>query len=188
MGGTSTLKADVRLIAASNRELAREVEAGRFREDLYYRLNVFSVHLPPLRERGEDVLLLADHFVSELGARMAKGEIGLSRDASEALLSHTWPGNIRELQNAVERALIISDGGLLSAAQLGIVPRRERPQMPEDRLADPMIASSTLPEWEKRMVMDVLQKTKGNKSKAAKLLGLTRSQLYTRLKRFGLEA
>ena len=188
VGGTSTLKADVRLIAASNRDLAREVEAGRFREDLYYRLNVFSVHLPPLRLRGEDVLFLADHFVSELGARMAKGEIGLSRDAREALLSHTWPGNIRELQNAVERALIISDGGLLSAAQLGILPRRERPQAPEDRPADPMIASSTLPEWEKRMVMEVLQKTKGNKSKAAKLLGLTRSQLYTRLKRFGLEA
>jgi transcriptional regulator with GAF, ATPase, and Fis domain len=188
VGGTSTLKADVRLIAASNRDLAREVEAGRFREDLYYRLNVFSVHLPPLRERGEDVLLLANHFVSELGARMAKGEIGLSRDAREALLSHTWPGNIRELQNAVERALIVSDGGLLSAAQLGIVPRRERPQAPEDHPSDPMIASSTLPEWEKRMVVEVLQKMKGNKSKAAKLLGLTRSQLYTRLKRFGLEA
>ncbi|HSB73323.1 MAG TPA: sigma 54-interacting transcriptional regulator [Candidatus Methylomirabilis sp.] len=188
VGGTTTLKADVRLIAASNRDLAREVEAGRFREDLYYRLNVFSVPLPPLRERGEDVLLLADHFVRMLSARMAKGECGLSRDAREALLSHTWPGNIRELQNAVERALIVSDGGLLTAAQLGIVPRRERPQASEGHPADPVIGSSTLPEWERRMIIDVLQKAKGNKSKAANLLGLTRSQLYTRLKRFGLEA
>jgi transcriptional regulator with PAS, ATPase and Fis domain len=191
VGGTTTLKADVRLIAASNRDLSREVETGRFREDLYYRLNVFSVHLPPLRERGEDVLLLADHFVRMLGARMAKGEPGLSRDAREALLGHTWPGNIRELQNAVERALIVSDGGLLTAAQLGIGPRRERatdmlaPDSPPGSMIGP--STQSLPEWEKRMVLDVLQKTKGNKSKAAKLLGLTRSQLYTRLKRFGLE-
>ncbi|HSB78207.1 MAG TPA: sigma 54-interacting transcriptional regulator [Candidatus Methylomirabilis sp.] len=191
LGGTTTLKADARLIAASNRDLVREVEAGRFREDLYYRLNVFSVHLPPLRDRGEDVLLLADHFVRVLGARMAKGEPGLSRDAREALLGHTWPGNIRELQNAVERALIVSEGGLLTAAQLGIAPRRERTAdtVAAASLSGPTMDPSTqsLPEWEKRMVLDVLQKAKGNKSKAAKLLGLTRSQLYTRMKRFGLD-
>jgi Nif-specific regulatory protein len=192
VGGTTTLRADVRLIAATNRNLERAVETGRFREDLYYRLNVFSVHLPPLRERGDDVLLLADHFVRDLGMRIGRGEPGLSRDAREALLAHPWPGNIRELQNAVERALIMSDGGLLSAAQLGLVPRRERDAEGAALSAAPgpqaHAFGHSLAEWEKQIVLDVLKKAKGNKSRAARLLGLTRSQLYTRLKRFGLDA
>src|SRR5262249_47339722 len=99
VGGTATLRADVRVIAATNRDLAAAVAAGRFREDLFYRLDVVTVHLPPLRERGDDVLLLADHFVRAIGARMGKGEPGLSRDAQEALLAHGWPGNIPELAN-----------------------------------------------------------------------------------------
>ncbi len=192
VGGTTTLRANVRLIAATNRNLERAVETGRFREDLYYRLNVFSVHLPPLCERGDDVLLLADHFVRDLGMRIGRGEPGLSRDAREALLAHPWPGNIRELQNAVERALIMSDGGLLSAAQLGLVPRRERDAEGAALSAAPgpqaHAFGHSLADWEKQIVLDVLKKAKGNKSRAARLLGLTRSQLYTRLKRFGLDA
>jgi len=192
VGGTTTLRADVRLIAATNRNLERAVETKRFREDLYYRLNVFSVHLPPLRERGDDVLLLADHFVRTLGARIGKGEPGLSRDAREAFLAHPWPGNIRELQNALERALIMSDGGLLSAAQLGLVPRRDRDPEGAQRSGPSGLPAHavghSLADWEKQIVLDVLKKAKGNKSWAARLLGLTRSQLYTRLKRFGLDA
>ncbi|MBI3086354.1 MAG: sigma 54-interacting transcriptional regulator [candidate division NC10 bacterium] len=191
VGGTTTLHADVRIIAATNRNLEQSVEAGRFREDLYYRLNVFRIHLPPLRERGEDVLLLADHFVRTLGARMGKGETGLSRDARDALLAHPWPGNIRELQNAIERALILSEGGLLTAAQFGIAPRKERslssaPPAEVSSAARPV--EQSLAEWEKRMVLDVLNKTRWNKSQAAKILGITRSQLYTRLKKFSLDA
>ena len=185
VGGTATLHADVRIIAATNRDLERAVEAGQFREDLYYRLNVFRIHLPPLRERGDDVLLLAEHFVRDLGPHMGKAEVGLSRDARDALLAHPWPGNIRELQNAIERAMILSEGGLLTAAQFGILSRREHsaavPHAPEPP------SSQSLPEWEKRLVIDVLNKTKGNKSEAAKILGITRSQLYTRLRKFGLE-
>jgi transcriptional regulator with GAF, ATPase, and Fis domain len=190
VGGTTTHHADVRIIAATNRDLERAVEAGQFREDLYYRLNVFRVHLPPLRERGDDVLLLAEYFVRDLGPQMSKAEVGLSRDARDALMAHPWPGNIRELQNAIERALILSEGGLLTAAQLGIASRREHPaavpQAPAVLPESP--ASQSLPEWEKHLVLDVLNKTRGNKSEAAKILGITRSQLYTRLKRFGLEA
>ncbi len=190
VGGRATLRADVRIITATNRDLEQAVAAGQFREDLYYRLNVFTVHLPPLRERGDDVLLLAEHLVRELAPKIGTGNAGLSREARDALLAHAWPGNIRELQNAIERALIMSDGGLLTAAQLGIT-------LPAARAADeaspdprphpeaPSIADS-LPELEKRMVLDALAKTKGNKSRAAKLLGLTRFQLYTRLKRYGL--
>ena len=190
VGGTTTLRADVRLIAATNRDLERAVEVGTFREDLYYRLNVFRVHLPPLRDRGDDVILLAEHFVRELAARMGKGEVGLSRDAREALLAHPWPGNIRELQNAVERALIMSEGGLITAGQLGVSTRTER-AVPSRRTSEivsaPGMSDSPLSEVEKRLVLDALNKAKGNKSKAAKLLGITRSQLYTRMKRFGLE-
>src|SRR6267142_6485978 len=123
VGGTVTLAADVRLIAATNRDLEHAVTEGRFREDLYYRLAVFPIRMPALRERDDDVILLGDHFVTEIGAKLGKGDPGLSRDAREALLGHPWPGNIRELQNAIERALIVSDGGLITAAQLGLTGR-----------------------------------------------------------------
>lgn len=192
VGGTATLQADVRLIAATNRDLGKAVQAGRFRDDLYYRLNVFTIQLPPLRERGEDVLLLADFFVRSLGARMGKADLGLSRDAREALLSHAWPGNIRELQNAVERALIVSDGGLLTAANFGIDTGAARAQAHASptAAAAPAVneSSDSLHDIEKRMVLEALRKAGGNKSRAASLLGLTRSQLYTRLKRHGLES
>jgi two-component system response regulator HydG len=190
VGGTVTLRADVRLIAATNRELDKEVAGGRFRDDLYYRLNVFAIHLPALRDRGDDVLLLADRFVSDLGARMAKGDVGLSRDAREALLRHHWPGNIRELQNAVERALIVSDGGLLTAAQLGIgqaTPRGEAAPRTRPIPVTDAAPARPLAEIERQVVHDALRESKGNKSRAAAQLGLTRSQLYTRLKRHGLE-
>jgi two-component system response regulator HydG len=117
---------------------------------------------------------------------MGKGEPGLSRDAREALIAHSWPGNIRELQNAVERALILSDGSLITAAQLGITPRRE---VRSDETAPPAADAPVTPlaEAERQIVADAMQKARGNKSRAARLLGLTRSQLYTRLKRFGLD-
>jgi transcriptional regulator with GAF, ATPase, and Fis domain len=180
VGGTQTLSADVRLVAATNRDLEAAVETGQFRADLYYRFNVFRVHLPALRERRDDVLLLADHFVRTLGERMGRGDPGLSRDARDALLAHPWPGNIRELQNAVERALIVSDGGLLTAAQLGLVTRRTRPTPPA---GERPATARALAEWEQQMVRDALASAGGNKSRAAEMLGLTRSQLYTRLKR-----
>ncbi len=188
VGGTTTLHANVRIIAATNRDLERAVEDGLFREDLYYRLNVFRIHLPPLRERGDDVLLLAEHFVRDLGPQMGKPDVGLSRDARDALLAHVWPGNIRELQNAIERALILSEGGLLTAAQLGIVPRSDRAAAPAFPAPSPSQPDQPLSEVEKRLVLDALARAKGNKSVAAKVLGITRSQLYTRLKRFGLES
>jgi DNA-binding NtrC family response regulator len=171
-------------LAATNRDLERDVAAGQFREDLFYRLHVFTVDLPPLPERGDDVLLLADHFVRTLGPRMGKGDPGLSREAREALVSHAWPGNIRELQNAVERALIMSEGGLITAAQLGITRRKD----PHGDAAAPDPSSPARPapvrslaDWERQMVLDALETARGNKSRAAGILGLTRSQLYTRL-------
>ncbi|HYL80867.1 MAG TPA: sigma 54-interacting transcriptional regulator, partial [Candidatus Acidoferrum sp.] len=154
VGGTATLQADVRLIAASNRDLERAVEEGKFREDLFYRLNVFQVHLPPLRERGDDVLLLAHHFVRQLGARLGKGEPGLSRDAQDVLRSYAWPGNIRELANAIERALILAEGGLLTAAHLGVGGTGEqRPDGSRGQASSGPTAPEPLADMEKRAIL-----------------------------------
>jgi len=190
VGGTTTLEADVRLIAATNRDLERAVADGRFREDLYYRLAVFRVHLPPLRERGNDVLLLADHFVRQLGSEMGKPNPGLSHEARDLLAAHSWPGNIRELQNAIERALILAEGELISARQLGIVPRPSRdvttaaaPVPDSDRRVD----VRAIAEVEKQMIADALRRANGNKSRAAAALGLSRTQLLRRVRRFGLD-
>jgi transcriptional regulator with GAF, ATPase, and Fis domain len=186
VGGTATLKADVRLIAATNRDLDAEMAAGRFRRDLYYRLSVFNVHLPPLRDRGDDVLLLADQFIGDLSARMGKADVTLSREAAEALHRHRWPGNIRELQNAIERALIACEGALITAAHLGIRPAFEDPAPPAPAATPPPGASGSLQELEHAAVLDALRRTHGHKSRAAALLGITRFQLYARLKRFGV--
>ncbi len=188
VGGTVTLRADVRLITATNRDLARAVGAGQFREDLYYRLNVFSVHLPPLRERGDDILLLANQFVRELGSRIGRGEPGLSRDAQELLQAYQWPGNIRELANAVERAIILADGGLLTAAHFGLTEPREQRLEGANGQASDKSAPEALADLERRAILAALKHTKGNKTQAAGVLGITRTQLHTRLKRFGLAA
>jgi transcriptional regulator with PAS, ATPase and Fis domain len=181
VGGTATLVADVRLIAATNRDLEHAVAEGRFREDLYYRLAVFPIRLPALRERGDDVILLGDHFVAEIGAKLGKGDPGLSRDAREALLGHPWPGNIRELQNAIERALIVSDGGLITATQLGLPRKPEAETAPSGAATDESLAA-----LERRTIEAALARAKGNKSRTAAALGLTRTQLYTRLRRLGV--
>ncbi|MBL8861715.1 MAG: sigma 54-interacting transcriptional regulator [Planctomycetes bacterium] len=187
VGSNETRKADVRIVAATNRELLAEVGAGRFREDLYYRLAVFAVHLPPLRERGDDVRLLAEHFLAELGRRMGKNHDGLSREARDRLLSYPWPGNIRELSNAIERALILSDGGAIRPDQLGLpAPKAANGQAVGAQRAAGL--SGPLPEVERRLVIEALERASGNKVRAAASLGVTRSQLYTLLKKHKIEA
>jgi transcriptional regulator with GAF, ATPase, and Fis domain len=188
VGGTTTLEADMRLIAATNRDLERAVADGRFRQDLYYRVAVFRIHLPTLRERGDDVLLLADHFIRDLGAKMERQEPRFSGEARALLLAHSWPGNVRELQNAVERALILAEGGLVSAEHFDIAsPARDAtipaPTAPKDG-ADTVL---TIAAQEKRVIVEALQRTHGHQTRAAALLGLTRFQLYSRLKRYQIE-
>jgi transcriptional regulator with GAF, ATPase, and Fis domain len=190
VGGTATLEADVRLVTATNRDLEHAVAEGRFRDDLFYRLAVFRIHLPALRERKDDVVLLADHFVRELGARLGKSNVRLSEAARERLLAHRWPGNIRELQNAIERGLIVSADGLLTPDDLGIAVRPEPPgQTPAASGAASAghVAGESLAALERRSISDALARAKGNKSRAAAALGLSRGQLYTRLGRFGLD-
>jgi len=191
VGGTATLKADVRLVTATNRDLEQVVGDGRFRVDLYYRLAVFRIHLPALREREDDILILADHFLRKLAERMGRSKAGLSEQARQLLLVHHWPGNIRELQNAIERALILADGELISGAHLGIAGHSPAAA---GMLFRPAAVESFAPvmqplaEVEKQSVMEALRRAKGNKSHAAAALGLSRGALYTRLRRFRLIA
>ncbi len=176
LGGSEIIDADVRIVAATNRDLAQEIEDGRFREDLFYRLNVFPIHLPPFRERLED---LGD-FVAHFFERCGYDGPGLDRAAREALEGYDWPGNLRELRNVIERAVILAGSGPVTIDEILIPERR-----PSGR---PATAEGTLSEIEERMVRDALDRAGGNKSKAARLLGITRRTLYGRLERYGIDA
>jgi DNA-binding NtrC family response regulator len=189
------LKADVRVIAATNRDLKAAMTQGAFREDLYYRLHVFAIHLPPLRERQEDILPLLEHFMEELGpAVLGRPAAGISREARAHFLAHAWPGNVRELRNAVERALVLCEGGLINPEHLPW-----RVEAPTNAPLIRLTASAATPAcgdfpaqgvdleaMERTLIERALTQTGRNKSKAAKLLGLSRGKLYTRMERFGL--
>jgi two-component system NtrC family response regulator len=176
LGGTRLLKANVRIIAATNRDLRKAVERGDFREDLFYRLQVFDIRLAPLRERKADVVLLSDVFLQDIAKSFGRPPAGLTRDAREALLQHDWPGNVRELRNALERAAILCEGGLINAQHLSLYVRRAAPAVTTDLNA-----------VERDTIEQVMRECRGNKSKAAKRLGLSRTQLYVRLRKYHLD-
>jgi transcriptional regulator with PAS, ATPase and Fis domain len=173
LGGTRPVRVNVRVIAATNRDLDDAVAQGAFRADLYYRLNVFDIHLPPLRERRDDILPLASRILREFTNATAE----LTREAIEALRGYEWPGNVRELRNVLERALIISDGPLIDAEHLSL---RARKDVPLSNITD-------LDTLEKNAIERAMRETDGNKVRAAKKLGISRMQLYTRLRKFGFE-
>jgi transcriptional regulator with PAS, ATPase and Fis domain len=178
LGGTRVVKTNVRVVAATNRDLQQAIERGSFRHDLYYRLQVFTIQLPPLRERQADILPLAEAFLRDIGRAMRR-PLGLTAEATEALLSHPWPGNVRELRNALERAAIVCEGGLIRPAMLALAaPTRNSPV--DDAEAD-------LHALQRRTIARVLGQVRGNKSQAAKRLGITRNQLYFRLRKYNLE-
>jgi DNA-binding NtrC family response regulator len=188
LGGSRMQKANVRVIAATNRDLRAALAAGDFREDLFYRLHVFAIRLPPLRERPEDIPALLEHFVTELGpVVLGRPAAGISREAHEQLLAYSWPGNVRELRNAVERALILSDGRMITPEHLPAPPE----SLPD--AAPPIAVQRDFPSdgldletTERELVERALRHAGQNKAKAARLLGLTRTKLYTRMQRFGL--
>jgi DNA-binding NtrC family response regulator len=177
LGGTQTVEADVRLIAATNKDLAREIGAGRFREDLFYRLNVLGLILPPLRERREDIPLLAAHFLLAGGA----GSRTLAPDALEKLQAYGWPGNIRQLKNVIESALVLGDGPTIRASDL-ILPTSEPKEAAPGAGWEPL----TLEELQRRHILRVLEHTGGNKKRASDILGIERCTLYAKLKSIGV--
>ncbi len=189
VGGTRVLKADVRIVAATNRDPRAGIAAGTFREDLYYRLSVFEIHLPPLRERPEDILLLAEAFREEIGRSIGRPAAGLSESAREQLLAHSWPGNVRELRNAIERAVILCQGGLIAREHLPLSvarPLAERVALAASPAAEFPVEGVKLEQVERELLEKALAKAAHNKSQAARLLGLSRGQLYSLLRRHGL--
>jgi len=176
VGGTASISVDVRLVAATNRDLLSEMRAGRFREDLFFRLNVFPIHVPPLRERGEDILLLAEHFLSRNAPHLKLGE-----RARRALLNYRWPGNVRELRNVLERAAILTDGPTIEERHLHLLPGQEIPEEDADA------GNAGIADVERQMILRALKETGGNKTEAAKALKITRRMLYSRMRKHGIE-
>src|SRR5882762_9755336 len=196
VGGVKTTRVEVRLIAATSRDLTREIAAGRFREDLYYRLNVVPVHLPPLRERREDIPLLVTHFVQKYNARLKKNVERVEDDALAALSGYSWPGNIRELENVLERTILFAERPVIRAADLP-PSLRNRPAVPDDAAPSASGLPSTpgpLKEIVKEQVQAIerdlivrgLEVTNGNVTRTAKLLKISRKSLQMKMKEFGL--
>jgi DNA-binding NtrC family response regulator len=184
LGGTRPVATDFRLVAATNRNLAEEVKSGRFREDLFYRINVVEVTMPPLRERREDIPLLAAFFLERFARRESKTFEGISAAAMERLSAHDWPGNVRELENAVERGVVVGRGPLLEAADL---PPQLRPAAGlAGPLADLVGRDLPLATVEKAVVAAAMERHGGNKSQAARSLGISRKLLYSKLREYGL--
>jgi DNA-binding NtrC family response regulator len=184
LGGTKDIEVDVRLVAATNKELAEAVTKGEMRQDLYYRLNVMQIVLPPLRERGQDVLLLADRFLEHFRGTIGKGVEAFSADAEQRLLAHAWPGNVRELKNVVERGVILCRG-----AEIGVEHLPAELGGGGGAAAGPVLDPGdilTLEEVERRYVAQALQAKDRNRSQTAKALGISRSTLIEKIKKYGL--
>lgn len=179
VGGTTEVEADVRVIAATHVDLQTAIREGRFRQDLFYRLNVIEIHVPPLRERLEDVPLLARHFIERLSVELGKQVTGISDAALRVLMSYEWPGNVRQLENAIERAIVSSREGLLSETDFEFLTGGPNPDGGALSLG-----SMTLEEIERRAIVATLRKTQGNVKEAAGALGIDRSTLYEKLKRY----
>jgi len=178
VGSSRTLRADVRVLAATNADIRAEIAAGRFREDLLYRLNTVEIRLPALRDRREDVSRLATHFLGEYAARYRKPVHGFDEDATAAMHVHAWPGNVRELQHAVERAVLMSRSGLITSEDLGL--RAATPGTAAD------LSGMTMDDAEKYIIQQALARHGGNVVQAAESLGMSRSALYRRIQQHGL--
>jgi len=181
VGGTRTISVDVRILAATNRDLAKALKGGQFREDLYYRLNVVPILVPPLRRRPEDILPLAAHFLQRFGARYGKVIPGLSPEAAALLRRYSWPGNVRELEHAIERAVILWERGVIRPEELAV----DLMAVASDGLPDQELM--TLEELEREYIRRVLRRVRGHKSRAARILGINRKTLLEKRKRYGLE-
>jgi transcriptional regulator with GAF, ATPase, and Fis domain len=188
LGGSRSVQANVRVIAATNRDLKVALARGEFREDLYYRLNVFAIELPPLRERPEDILPLAEAFLEELGPAVGRPAAGISRAAREILFAYPWPGNVRELRNVLERATILCEGGLITAEHLpSELARREEASLSVAGSGGFPVGGVDLQVVERDLIVRALETSRNNRARAARLLGITRAQLYRRLQKHGLE-
>ena len=190
LGGSADITVDVRIIAATNRDLEQQVRDGKFREDLYYRLNVLRIAMPPLRERGDDVVRLAEHYAQLFSKDFRKPVRGLTDDAKRALREYSWPGNVRELRNVVERAVLLAESSTLDAADFGGLTalRHEAAVTPAASLGGVSLPVDglRLDDVERELITLALERTRGNQTRAAALLGLHRDQIRYRMEKYGL--
>jgi len=186
VGAKESIRVDIRVLAATNRDVKRALAEGTFRDDLYYRLNVFHIEIPPLRERREDIPLLANYFREKFARELKKPVTGFSEDARTYLMRHDYPGNVRELENAVERAVTLAEGHEISAADLPPAIRESRIPLLGRGAAFPYSESLTLAQLEAEHIRRVLVHTAGNTTKAAKGLGISRSTLWRKMREYGL--
>jgi Nif-specific regulatory protein len=186
LGDSNYKKIDVRIISATNKDLKKEVEAGRFREDLYYRLNVFPIILPPLRERKDDIVLLVNHFINKFSQRMNKSIQGISKEALDALLNYPFPGNVRELEHEIERAVTMAPNAAIINVDLLSDQVNKRDQLLTLALSKQGSLRESVERIERYLIEEALQTHKGNKSKVAKELGLSRVGLQKKLRRYGI--
>jgi transcriptional regulator with PAS, ATPase and Fis domain len=190
VGGGKPIKIDVRIVAATNKDLAKAVEAKLFREDLYYRLNVFPITIPPLRDRRDDITALAQHFLAKYSAEVRKGPLTISDEAMDILRKSAWKGNVRELENVVERAVIYAEGGVLRAQDLGISEASIMEALAEHVPMDgPLheVAAAATRIAESRRIKQVLKQTGNNKTRAAEILQVSYKTLLTKIKEYRLE-
>jgi len=185
VGGEEVIKVDVRIIAATNKDLLQEIKTGKFREDLFYRLNVVALSMPPLRERKEDIALLAQHFLTIFSETNHKNIKGFTPQAMDRMLKYDWPGNVRELMNAVERGVVLSMGEYLDEEELPLVIK-DMSLSREILLKDDIPSDIPLDEVEKTTILKTLESANGNKSEAARRLGITRKTLHKKLKKYGV--
>jgi DNA-binding NtrC family response regulator len=187
VGGSEDIHVDVRVIAASNLNLEKEVEEGRFREDLFYRLNIVNLTIPPLRQRREDILPLAQHFILEFNREFKRKTSALSKAAQQSLMAYNWPGNIRELKNSIERALILSEGDTLEEKHFALSGKRFSFQDSSGKIDLPEEGLDFEQDVEKAYIIEALKRSDGVHGKAAQLLAMNRDQIRYRIKKFGLE-
>jgi DNA-binding NtrC family response regulator len=183
VGGTQTIQVDVRVIAATNKDIDALVREGKFREDLYYRLNVVKIEIPPLRERLEDIPLLVQVFLDEFAHENNKRGIALTSTAVAALQQYGWPGNVRQLRNAIEGLVVLSTGKAIGLKNLPEEIRASAASRPDVQVA----VGTTLAEMERRLILATLEQTEGNRAAAARMLGLGRKTLYRKLRQYGVE-
>ncbi len=186
VGGEDVIKVDVRVVAATNKDLANEIKEGRFREDLYYRLNVVTLHVPPLRERQEDIPVLAQHFLALFSEKNRRNIKGFTPQAMDRMLRYRWPGNVRELMNAVERAVVLSRAEYIDVRGLPLALQELGTSDGVDSYRIPAGSGIPLEEVEKATILKTLEATGGNKSEAARRLGITRKTLHKKLKKYGV--
>jgi DNA-binding NtrC family response regulator len=187
VGGTETLATDARIVAATNQDLERPIAEGRFCSDLFYRLNVYPIALPPLRERKEDLGPLSMFFLKRFSQKLRKAVVGISKEAMGLLERYAWPGNVRELENVIERAVILCQGTVVTAQELPSLAEPLRTSVPSGEASTRPFEGIAMADLEKHLIRQALEQAHGNKSHASRILGLSRTQLRTRMRQYGLE-